>query len=335
MTITEASRRKKAAVVLFALAALIVITFIVSMNTGHMRLSPLDVLRTLIGLGTDKNELVLFEFRLPRIVISVLIGAGFALSGAILQSVSRNPLADPGLLGINSGANLMIVLYISFIHLDVTNSVLTRPVIAFIGSFAAAAVIYGLSFKRHHGVLPTRMVLAGVAIAQGINALILILTLRINPEEYQQIQVWMAGSISGTSWTYVLAFLPWFIVLVPFIVFKARVLNVMNLGDQLATGLGSPVGKDRLLLLAAAVGLAGACTAVGGGISFVGLIGPHLARRLVGPNHQQLIPASALAGGLIVMAADTISRNLGDFPTGLVVAVIGAPYFLYLLSKSR
>lgn len=330
-----ATRRKRAVTVISIMAVLIVITFIISMNTGFIRLSPADVFRTLLGMGTDKQELILFDFRLPRIVISILIGAGFALSGAILQSLARNPLADPGLLGVNSGASLMVVLYISFFKMDASASVLTMPVVAFAGSFAAAAVIYGFSFKKHHGVIPTRMVLAGVAIAQGINALILILTLRINPEKYQQIQVWMAGSINGTSWTYVLALLPWMILFIPYVCYKARVLNIMNLGDQLATGLGSPVGRDRLILLIAAVGLAGASTAVGGGISFIGLIGPHLARRLVGPNHQHLLPASALAGGLIVIIADTLSRNIGDIPTGIIVAVIGAPYFLYLLAKAR
>ncbi|QAY66608.1 FecCD family ABC transporter permease [Paenibacillus protaetiae] len=335
MAAIEALRRRRAAFVITVLAVLIIITFLVSMNTGYIRLSPLDVLQTLFGMGTDKQSMILFDFRLPRIVTSVLIGMGFAISGCILQSLSRNPLADPGLLGINSGASLMVVLYISFIQMDRSGSVLIMPIFAFLGSMAAAVIIYAFSYKRHQGVIPTRMILAGVAIAQAINAAILVLTLRINPDQYQKIQIWIAGSINGTSWTYVAALLPWIVILIPYTVYKSRALNVLHLGDQLATGLGSPVGRDRLLLLGAAVGLAGACTAVGGGISFIGLIGPHLARRLVGPNHQQLLPASALCGGLIVMVADTVSRTISEIPTGIIVAVIGAPYFLYLLSKAK
>jgi iron complex transport system permease protein len=136
----------------------------------------------------------------------------------------------------------------------------------------------------------------------------------------------------------VLALLPWLVALLPFVFYKAGVLNVLNLGDHVATGLGAPIEKERLGLLAASVGLAGSCVAVSGGIGFVGLIAPHLARRLVGPKHQYLLPASALTGGLLMIVADTVGRSLlqpSEIPTGIVVAVIGAPYFLYLLAKTK
>lgn len=337
LSVTEQRRRKRAAIVMTILGILIVSAFIISMNTGYIRLSPLDVVRTLFGAGTVKQELILFDFRLPRIVISVIIGAGFAVSGCILQGLFRNPLADPGLLGINSGAGLMVVLYVSFFpNLKLTN-VFIMPVLAFGGAAATAAIIYILSSKRYQGMIPTRMILVGIAVQAGINALMIVLTLALDPEQFQQVSVWLAGSIWGASWKYVLAVLPWLIVLIPFAMYKARTLNVLNLGDQMATGLGTQLGRDRLWLLGAAVGLAGSCVAVGGGIAFVGLIGPHLARRLVGPQHQILIPASALTGGLIVIIADTIVRAISttSIPTGIAVAVIGAPYFLYLLSRTR
>lgn len=182
------------------------------------------------------------------------------------------------------------------------------------------------------------MVLVGIAVAAGINAAMIVLQLRLRPENFQMLQIWLVGSIWGTSWKYVLALLPWLIVLLPYVFLKSRALNVLNLGDQTATGLGTPLERSRLGLLAAAVGLTGACVAVGGGISFVGLIAPHLARRLVGPKHEYLLPASALAGGLLVILGDTLGRWVlqpAEIPTGIVVAIIGAPYFLYLLTKSR
>lgn len=331
----ERRRRSRALLVMVVLGILIVIAFIVSMNTGYIRLSPLDVLRTLLGGGTVNQELILFDFRLPRIIISILIGIGFAVSGAILQGLFRNPLADPGLLGINAGAGLMVVLYISFFSDNQSANTFLMSLLALTGAAAAAGLIYILSYRRFHGMLPTRMILVGIAVQAGINAAMIVLTLALDPNDYQFVTVWLAGSIQGVDWRYVLALLPWMIILVPFVMIKSRTLNILNLGDQMATGLGTSINKDRLWLLGAAVGLAGSCVAIGGGIAFVGLIGPHLARRLVGPQHQLLVPTSALIGGLLVLVSDTIARTISSIPTGIVVAVIGAPYFLYLLSKSR
>lgn len=166
----------------------------------------------------------------------------------------------------------------------------------------------------------------------------IVLTLKLDPQKYQFMATWLAGSIWGSNWKFVLALLPWIVVLLPLAFYKARVMNILNLGENSATGLGIPVEKERLLLLAVAVGLAGSSVAVSGGIGFVGLIAPHLARRLVGPKHELLLPASAMTGALLVIVADTIGRWLmqpTEIPTGIVVAVIGAPYFLYLLSKVK
>ncbi|WP_407946516.1 FecCD family ABC transporter permease [Paenibacillus alkaliterrae] len=324
--------------VIAALSSLIIISFMISMNTGYIRLSPLDVLKTLFGGGTEKQELILFDFRLPRIVISVLIGAGFAVSGAIIQGLSRNPLADPGLLGINAGASLAVVLFISFYPATERGSIFLMPFLALLGAALTALLIFAFSYKRSHGLMPTRMILVGIAFAAGISATIQILQIRLDPNQFQFIAVWMAGNIWGTNWKFVLALLPWLLFILPFVFYKAKVLDALNLGDQLAAGLGAQVNKERAWLLAAAVGLAGSCVAVGGGIGFVGLIAPHVARRLVGPQHQALLPASALTGGLLVLVADTLGRWIiqpDGIPTGIVVAVIGAPYFLYLLSRSK
>lgn len=332
------SRRTGEAGILTLLAALIVIIFIVSMNTGFMRLSPLDVLHTLLGEGTKQQNLILFDFRLPRIVISLLIGAGFAVSGSILQGLSRNALAEPSTLGINAGAGFAVLIFISFVPATTAGPIFVLPLLALAGAALTATLIYFLSFRRADGLSPTRLILIGIAVGAGIYAFQLILSLRLDPQNYQFVAIWLAGKIWGGDWRFVLALLPWILILLPFAFYKARVLNVLNLGDETSKGLGLPLERERLLLLAAAVALAGACVSVSGGIGFVGLIAPHLARRLVGPRHQIMLPAAALIGALLLLTADTIGRWIlqpTEIPTGIVVAIIGAPYFLYLLAKSK
>ncbi|MFG1731762.1 FecCD family ABC transporter permease [Paenibacillus sp. 843] len=334
----ERKGRKRRFMTLFVLVALIILVFLISMNTGVIRLSPFEVIKTLFGSGTDKQELVLFEFRLPRIVISILIGAGLAISGCVMQGISRNELADPGILGINAGAGLMVMLFISFFPSTTAAPVYLLPVLALIGASLTAALICVLAYKKNQGFKPTGLLLTGIAVAAGISAAMIVLTLRLSPEKYQFVATWLAGSIWGSSWRFVLSLLPWILVLLPFVMYKAQVMNVLNLGESMATGLGASVTREQLKLLAAAVGLAASCVAVSGGIGFVGLIAPHLSRRLVGGKHQMLLPVTALVGALLVITADTLGRWIiqpSEIPTGIVVAVIGAPYFLYLLSRSR
>lgn len=332
------ARRTREASILALLTVLIVVIFIVSMNTGFMRLSPLDVLHTLLGEGTQQQKLILFDFRLPRIVISLLIGAGFAVSGSILQGLSRNALAEPSTLGINAGAGFAVLIFISFVPATTAAPIFVLPLLALAGAALTATLIYFLSYRRADGLSPTRLILIGIAVGAGIYAFQLILSLRLDPQNYQFVAIWLAGKIWGGDWRFVLALLPWILILLPFAFYKARVLNVLNLGDETSKGLGMPLERERLLLLAAAVALAGACVSVSGGIGFVGLIAPHLARRLVGPRHQIMLPAAALIGALLLLTADTIGRWIlqpTEIPTGIVVAIIGAPYFLYLLAKSK
>ena len=334
----EQERTARGIRVLTILGLLIIVVFIICMNTGYSKLTPIDVLKTLFGMGTRNQNLILFDFRLPRIVIAMLVGAGLAVSGCIMQGVSRNALADPGILGINAGAGLVVMLVVAFYPSTSAAPVFMLPVLAMIGASLTAMLIYGLAYSRTEGLSPTRLLLTGIGVAAGISAVMIILTLRISPEKYQFVATWLAGSIWGSNWKFVLALLPWIVVLLPYVFTKARVLNVLNLGEQTASGLGAPVERERLKLLAAAVGLAASCVAVSGAIGFVGLIGPHLARRLVGPKHQFLLPGAALTGALLMLIAEVTSRMIlqpQEIPVGVVVAVIGAPYFLYLLSRSK
>lgn len=310
--------------------------FLISLNTGVIRIDPVTVIKTIFGGGDARDELLLFEFRLPRITIAVLIGMGLAVSGAVLQGIVKNPLADPGIIGINAGAGLAVMLFVSYFSTELGNSVFIMPLLAFIGAGAAAVVIYAFSYKKDEGVSPIRLILVGVAVAAGISALMIVLTLKLDPRTYDFVASWLAGSIWGSNWNFVLALLPWLVILIPFVYFKSRVLDVLNLGDHTAISLGMNLEKERRILLAAAVGLAAASVSVSGGIGFVGLIAPHMTRRLVGSKHKYVIPICALIGAVLVLTADTLGRVIlqpAEIPTGVVVAIIGAPYFLYLLAK--
>lgn len=321
-----------------AFSILLLLSFLVSMNSGYTKLSPLDTLRTLFGGGSNMENLILFEFRLPRIVIAMLVGAGLALSGCLIQGVARNALADPGLLGINAGAGLTVILFVMFFGAQSMLSIFTLPFLALIGAGITAVLIYALAFKRETGIAPIRLILTGIAVQAGINALTTVLVVKLDDTQFDFVAVWQAGSIWGSNWKFVLALLPWLLLLIPYVLSKSRVLDVLSLGDDIACGLGAAVEKERRRLLAAAVALAASCVAVSGSISFVGLIAPHLARRLVGPSHRVLFPICALAGAVLVSAADTLARVIvqpSEIPTGIMVAIVGAPYFLYLLTKSR
>ena len=331
-------KEKHAWIVMLVLLVLIILCFFVSLNTGYIRLTPKEVILTIFGQGTDQQALILFDFRLPRMIVALLVGVGLAIAGAVLQGVVRNPLADPGIIGINAGAGLAVMLFISFYASNAEAPVLLMPFIACLGALGAAALIYILSYKKGEGVSPIRLVLTGIAIAAGMNALMIVLTLNLDPENYQFVATWLAGSIWGSSWKFIFALLPWLIVLVPFIYSKSSVLNVLTLGDQTAIGLGAHLEKERLLLLLAAVGLAAASVSISGGIGFVGLIAPHVTRQLVGARHEYVVPISGFVGALLLLLADTIGRLIlqpSEIPAGVVVAVIGAPYFLYLLAKLK
>ncbi len=315
---------------------LLLVSLFVSMNAGYSKLSILDTLNTVAGKGTATHELILFQYRLPRIVISILIGAGLALSGCLIQGISRNPLAEPGLLGINAGAGMMVILYALLLGITNFSSIFTLPFLALIGAAGAAISVYLLAYKKQEGISSERLILTGIAVQAGISALTTILIVNLDDMRFSIVSGWQAGQIWGANWQYVLTLLPWLCVLIPYCLYKAKSLDVLNLGDEVALALGMPVEKERRKILIVAVMLAACCVSVGGNISFVGLIAPHLARRMVGPKHQILLPVCALTGAVLVCIADTLGRMLiqpSSIPTGIMTAIIGAPYFIYLLVR--
>lgn len=325
---------------MLVLIVIMICMIFASLSIGVISISPKEVFQTLFNAGTDQQRLILFDFRLPEIILSLLIGACLAVSGTILQGITQNELADPGIIGINSGAGLAIVLFIyAFRDILPTShslAIFIMPFAALLGAIIAAVLIYTLAWKE--GVLPTRLVLVGIGINAGFSALLTILQLRMDPQDYRQVTVWLTGDIWNANWIFVLALLPWVLLLIPIVLYKARTLNVFHLGDDVAAGLGTPVERERRTLLLLAVALAGAGVAAGGAIAFIGLVVPHIARKLIGPLHQYIIPLATLIGGVLLLTANLLGKNLlspTTIPAGIIVSLVSAPYFIYLLIKVK
>ncbi|MDC3426056.1 iron ABC transporter permease [Aquibacillus sp. 3ASR75-11] len=329
------SATNKTWIVAVILVISIIGTFLLNLNLGVVPISPIEVVKTLLGQGNENNSMVLFYFRLPRIVLAILIGAAMAISGAILQSITHNDLADPSIIGINAGAGFAVVLYMYLFQSAASDSVFLLPLAALTGAMIAAFMIYVISWKN--GVTPIRLILVGIGINSAFAALIIMFQLKMEPNDFTRATVWLSGDISGTDWTYVLALLPWVLILIPLAMYQSSVLNTLQLGDNIAKGLGTHVERHRLFLLLIAVALAGSSVSVGGGIAFVGLVTPHLSKKLIGANHWLFLPITALMGALLLLLSDTIGRNIlspSEIPVGLVVSLIGGSYFIYLLMKS-
>lgn len=332
----QTSLLKKQRLSIYILLALIISTAVLSMGLGYSSLSYDRLLPAFLGQGTFKEDFILFSIRLPRILITLLAGMGLALSGAILQGITRNDLADPGIIGINSGAGVAIAAFFLFIPIEAGSFVYLLPVVAFAGAFATALLIYVFSYSRRTGLQPVRLVLVGIGFSMALSGVMIVLISSAEQEKVDFIAQWLAGSIWGADWPFILAILPWLAVLIPFTLYKANRLNMLGLSEPVAVGLGVSIEKERVVLLLAAVALAASAVSVTGGIAFIGLMAPHLAKALVGPRHQLFLPVTILIGGWLLVLADTVGRNLLEpegIPAGIVAALIGAPYFIYLLLK--
>ncbi|WP_404446479.1 iron ABC transporter permease [Sutcliffiella horikoshii] len=326
-------RKQRMIVVLFAL--LILATVVIGIGVGPASLSFDRLIPTLFGQGSFKEEFVLFSIRLPRIVITILAGMALALSGAILQGITRNDLADPGIIGINAGAGVAISIFFLYVPINVGSFVYMLPAVAFFGALLTAMLIYLFSYQRNGGLQPVRLVLVGVGFSMALSGMMIILISSAERVKVDFIAKWLAGNIWGSDWPFILALLPWLLVLVPFTLYKAHRLNLLGMSEPVAIGVGVSIEKERLVLLLTAVALAASAVSVTGGIAFVGLMAPHMAKSLVGPRNQLFLPVAILIGGWLLLFADTVGRNLIDsgIPAGVMVALIGAPYFMYLLLR--
>lgn len=327
---------KKQRLIVATLFILILITIMIGMRLGYSKLPFNRLLPTLLGEGTFKEEFVLFSVRLPRIIITLMAGMALSLSGAILQGITRNDLADPGIIGINSGAGVAIAVFFLFFPIDTGSFVYMLPLVAFIGALLTACLIYAFSFNRRTGLQPVKLVLTGVGFSMALSGVMIVLISSADRSKVDFIAKWLAGNIWGADWPFIWAIAPWLVILIPFSLYKANRLNLLSLNEPVAIGVGVSINKERLILLLTAVALAAAAVSVAGGIAFIGLMAPHIAKALVGPRNQLFIPVAILIGGWLLLLADTIGRVVIEpdgIPAGIMVALIGGPYFMYLLLK--
>ncbi|MGP1387543.1 MAG: FecCD family ABC transporter permease [Thainema sp.] len=310
------------------------LSFIFNVSQGEYPVPPLEVVKTILGLPANPDyEFVINTLRLPRALVALLVGMGLATAGTILQGLTRNPLAAPEIIGINSGASLVAVVLIVLLP---QVPVGWLPVAAFLGGLEAAIAIYLLAWNQ--GSSPIRLILVGIGLTALTGACTSLMITFGDIYNVSQALVWLTGSVYGRSWEHLWPLLPWLIVFMPLSLVLARDLDTLNLGDNLAQGLGSRVEWNRSLLLLCTVALAGSSVATAGTIGFVGLMAPHVARQLVGPSHAGLIPVAALTGACIVELADLVGRLVFapiELPCGVITAIVGAPYFLWLLYQHR
>ena len=324
--------------VVMVLLLLLPILFFVSINAGYTDIPLLKILHIITGSGTAKENIIIFGFRLPRIMIAMLAGAGFSLSGCVLQGITRNSLADPGLMGINAGAGFVVLLFMTLSGTLTIGKFVSLPIFSLLGALLTGGLIYILSSHKTNGILPFQLVLNGVAIQAGIQAMMTLLILKLDDSQAEFLAAWQGGSIWNSTWNSVIALLPWLIIGFILLMCNSRTMDVLSMGDEIAKGLGAKVGREKRKLLFLAVALAASCVSISGNMNFVGLIGPHLSRTLVGSKHKILLPVSGLVGAVLVLGADIIARTVMEpmeIPTGIVVSVIGAPYFIFLLLRNR
>ena len=331
--------------VICVLSCIIVVAAYLHLTNGVFDMTIMEVVKTLFGLETnEKFRLVIFEFRMPRVVIAILVGIGLGMAGVVLQGITRNGLADPGILGINAGAGAAVVIFMFFFQVrlmdaDISSwvSIMMMPIFGLVGGTLAAALIFSFALKNGHLDMQ-RLILTGIAINSGFGAVSMFVSLKMNEKDYESAAVWMAGSIYNANWIFVVAMLPWILILGVFIYKKAYLLDYFQLEEDSITSLGIHVEKQKMILLLASVGLVSACVSVSGSIGFIGLMAPHIARQLVGIGHRYVMPVSALIGAVLVVGSDFIAKTVfapSELAVGIVVSIIGIPYFLYLLVKAK
>ncbi len=326
---------KKGVYINIALVLLLLVFFFVGCNVGQYKMDFITVIKTLFGFGDQYSNLSLFEFRLPRLILAILVGVGMGISGVVMQNLLSNDLASPGTLGVSDGSGLFVTLYVALFKTNSSNPLLL-PLLALIGGILSSVIIFLLSFKRRQAVSPTRMIMTGVAMASAYGAIGTFTMYILDQNQIEFLQRWQSGELWGTDWSFISVFLVWLIIFGGIIYYKSRVLNCINLGYDVAKSLGVNVKKEFFILAFCAVAVSSASVAFGGNFFFLGLIAPHIARRLVGTDTRVLMPASGVIAGILVIISDMIVMGIDVFaniPTGTIVSILSVPYFIYLLLR--
>ncbi|HEY3471742.1 MAG TPA: iron chelate uptake ABC transporter family permease subunit, partial [Amycolatopsis sp.] len=320
---------------LVVLTAAVAAAVLLSIAVGTRGLSPATVLDALFHFdAANPDHLVVRELRLPRTLAGVLAGVALGLSGAVIQGATRNPLADPGLLGVNAGAALFVVLGISTFGIA---SIGGYVWFGFLGAAAAGAVVYGVSSLGRAGATPVKLALAGAAVTAALASVTSALLLT-DQTTFDQYRFWQVGSLTGRDAATIIQAVPFVVAGVVLALVAARLLNALALGEDVARSLGQNVPVARLVCALAVVVLCGSATAIAGPIAFVGLTVPHVARLVTGPDHRWLLPYSALLAPLLLLVSDVVGRVVArpaEVQVGIITALLGAPVFVFLVRRRK
>ncbi|PIC82478.1 iron ABC transporter permease [Sporosarcina sp. P1] len=321
----------KRVITLVVSGSLLLIAAVLSLMIGPVSFSLQEIWDGIFVANDTMERRIVWELRFPRVLVGMIVGVSLAVAGAILQGVMRNPLADPGIIGVSSGAGLaatiIMIIYPAYI--------MFLPLAAFLGALTTAVVIYALSWRG--GASPLRIILVGVAINAVIGACMSALML-LYSDRVQAVLPWLAGGIAGVGWVQFEMIIYYVLVAFVLAIFSVKHIRILRLGDEVAKLLGHNVERSRFFLIVLSTLLAGMAVSVSGLIGFVGLVVPHIMRSIVGGDYRFLLPASALGGGLLVVVADTIARTLFnpiELPVGILLSFLGGPFFLYLIQKRR
>ncbi|PXA99008.1 iron ABC transporter [Nostoc sp. 3335mG] len=344
----EGDRSHMGRIAVIGLSFALLAAMVLSMTTGASGASAVNLVRSWLGIASGdaaadlRNHAVIVNIRLPRMVLGVLIGAGLAVSGLLMQGLFRNPLADPGLVGVSSGSALGAVIIIvlggtALAPLTAALGIWSLPAAAFGGGLATTFILYRVATRGGQTAIAT-MLLAGIAIGALTGALSGVLTYIASENQLRDLTFWGMGSLAGATWIKVLASGPIIVAALGVAMFLSRGLNAMTLGEATASHLGVPVQRFKRFAILAVAAATGASVAVSGGIGFVGIVVPHLLRLVIGPDHRYLLPASALLGATFLLSCDAISRTIvapAEVPIGIVTAAFGGPFFLWILLHRR
>lgn len=316
-------------------------SFVIYLGWGTYKILPLDILKTLVGAGTKNQHTAIFNIRIPRMLVGISVAIALSTAGALLQTITKNELADPSIVGINSGAAVASVIYISLTTSNYYSSlesfsIYLLPFVAICGSGVSSIFIYFLSGREK--IKPMRLLLVGLGINTGLNAFITFITFKGGVGEYNKVLIWISGSLWGAGWSYAKVILPLISFMFFIVYIHYKKLDVLSLSDEHAISLGLNLENERKIFLTSSVILAGGATAFAGNIGFIGLICPHIARKLVGPYHKNFLLVSAAISIIIVLFADSVSRNLFspvEIPVGITISIFAVPYFMYLMMKEQ
>jgi iron complex transport system permease protein len=312
---------------IIALSVLTIAIVVLSLSQGSVTVPINDIWLALWQSSDRQNQIILWDLRLPRLLLSMLVGEALGIAGALLQGVLRNGLADPFVLGISAGAGLIVVILIFF-----GVSAAYFPISAWIGAIVTMSLIFLLSYRRGIGLTTESLILAGIAINSLLGSVQTILFLLLEESRIQTALNWLIGSFNGRGWSEVIVVAPYTLIGTLIAMALAKALNTLSLGDEVAASLGLTVWRSRVIIGVVASLLAACAVSVSGLIGFVGLVVPHLVRLIVGSDYRWLIPLSGWSGACLLSGADLLARSNGvELPVGAIMALVGAPVFIWIL----